>query len=714
MAVAALPPSSPHHILPMAPALLAPAVLDSTILGAAHNIHIKKHLPPRPSLANIFTIPAIPTAQRKLPTPPHSASSAQTFDSRSSLPSSGLPQKFKAVIRTRRTHAALISFLDWPDAFALINTCREIRGMFQHVPDMKDVILSRYVPGYASCMHYRDWDRFRDVPVSLYDLNILVASQNVPLHLYPMHALSLQTALYPTPEQDEQSRRFELLTQTHSRFVLLLQSLVHSSPSPLSPEAEESKTKLRRPPPQPSGTRELTFPAPLSFSQAKPRSQESSEHSILQRGRKKAPSQLLSRSNPNHPRSQSSSSTPDTNNRPKQRSLSIFSNRKASKNAPPPPPSTPSTLKLYSATWRRTMLASSSSCTGSTSDDDYDDTSGSNDLSGGSLRLANRRPASRNISSSGSSFTTPSPTSNSSVGESPVSSFPPSTPLFAPRPTSPHDLRLATVRTRAPILRVFIPCGELEDGGAGIIQCEEQLINSGLWEHLSTGDIVCNLGYVPGEDSGNPSPDTSDGNLLRSLRQDLPTSSEAARRRWLLFDGSCLIPYTPPDMLPLPSPLSLPSPWYYTHIMTSQDNPRFTIPALPQVNGRPNRPGAAREQCTLIRLPCKVQSPHSAGGFAIVWQYRWTVKFMCLGWRGDDGVEWLGDGWRGEWVLEGDGTKEGKQMLLDCLRGVDFGSLEWELVRERSGAGKVWLKLLNTFTSGVDFTDDMHSQTSSV
>ena len=59
----------------------------------------------------------------------------------------------------------------------------------------------------------------------------------------------------------------------------------------------------------------------------------------------------------------------------------------------------------------------------------------------------------------------------------------------------------------------------------------------------------------------------------------------------------------------------------------------------------------------------------------------------------------IGEGWYGYWVLETEGTREGRQALLDWLGGEYAGPpREWELVRERSGVGKkdskgtVWLK----------------------
>jgi len=57
------------------------------------------------------------------------------------------------------------------------------------------------------------------------------------------------------------------------------------------------------------------------------------------------------------------------------------------------------------------------------------------------------------------------------------------------------------------------------------------------------------------------------------------------------------------------------------------------------------------------------------------------------------GPRFIGNGWLGEWVLEGDGTKEGKDALLDCIRGRVTGPVEWEVVVERCGGGRVWLRL---------------------
>jgi hypothetical protein len=54
--------------------------------------------------------------------------------------------------------------------------------------------------------------------------------------------------------------------------------------------------------------------------------------------------------------------------------------------------------------------------------------------------------------------------------------------------------------------------------------------------------------------------------------------------------------------------------------------------------------------------------------------------------------EAIGQGWKGEWVLEGEGTREGRQILIDCIGGCETEKRDWEFVREKSGGGRIWLK----------------------
>lgn len=245
---------------------------------------------------------------------------------------------------------------------------------------------------------------------------------------------------------------------------------------------------------------------------------------------------------------------------------------------------------------------------------------------------------------------------------------------------------MATSRIRAPILWAFVPCTKLEDGDENVVECERQLEDAGLWQHLSTGDVVCNLGYVPptSEDvSSEESPNTLPTLQPKSFAYSRPNGSSGSdpSRKWLIFNGEVLIPYVPADLIPLEQPLSLPSPLYYSHILSPNTNHLYTISSLPVCDDVP--------QLRLVHSTTKVPSPHSPEGYALVKKYAWTARVVRLR-MGDEGD--VGDGWFGEWILEYDGTEEGKQTLLDALNGKYLGRRCWEVVREKSGGGKLWLR----------------------
>jgi hypothetical protein len=225
----------------------------------------------------------------------------------------------------------------------------------------------------------------------------------------------------------------------------------------------------------------------------------------------------------------------------------------------------------------------------------------------------------------------------------------------------PHDIRAATSRLRAPILRVFFPCSKVDHHT--ITACEAQLDDAGLWEHLSVGDIICNLGYLPPSDGLDPS------------GSEMPFDDTTSRESWMIFDGTVLVPYTPSAILPISEPLLLPSPFYYAHITPPPVNPRF-IAALPRET----------PELSLVLLPTRVPSPHSPNGFARIRKYLWLALLRPHMRPG------LGEGWHGEWILEGEGTKEGRQSLLDALSGYVNVRREWELVMERSTPTRIWLR----------------------
>ncbi|KAF8959514.1 hypothetical protein BDZ97DRAFT_1906175 [Flammula alnicola] len=591
------------------------------------------------------------------------------------------------------TLAAVLSHLDWVDVYPLFTTCKALHDLFANLA-LKDVVLARYVPGYAQALRIRDMNHYHDVQVSIRDLDLLLISQRLPLHRYPMHALRTLTSLYPTFEDDEHTSKLVALARAHSRFVLLLQSLVHSSSEPMPLEPEEVQSKSRFSPVQ--SLRELTFPAPLAYTQLpspapnptdlintrsrheRSRSQPTNG-SINANGKFSTTISLRGNAGTEHealrsikaahgprPSANSLTSMMSSNEASPKRRLSIFGKN----GIRPPPPEVPRALEIYSSSWRR-----------GTSAHYHQDATDEHGFAT-SLKRPNRRFASVNTSSD-SSISEIAVGRDSPLNISPLSSL-----------ASPHDLCIATTRLRAPILRVFVPCTKLEDGDESLVSCERQLEEAGLWQHLSTGDVVCNLGYVPpssedgsseGHDASPAASDTLPTLRLHSSRSYPSNSSSSgstsSQRKWLLFNGEFLVPYTPPDLLPLEQPLNLPSPFYYAHIMPPLANLTYTISRLPVCDDVP--------QLTLVHSATKVPSPHSPKGYALVKKYAWTARVVRLR-MGDEGD--MGEGWFGEWVLEYEGTEEGKQTLLDALSGRSLGRRRWELVREKSGGGKLWLR----------------------
>ncbi|KAJ7707588.1 hypothetical protein B0H17DRAFT_1033161 [Mycena rosella] len=543
-----------------------------------------------------------------------------------------------------RILASLLAHLSWRASWALLSTCRDCRDFFSY-PELKDVILSRFVPGYATCLRISDPLRLQNVPVALADLHLLMISQRVIFHRYPMHAL---TCLSGLPPDEERTLRLAILTQAHSRFVLLLQALAHSSSMPPPPEQDEIEW---RPPLLDLSLRQLKFPAPLSYVSAPAVVAEPAVPPRSGRSRKSADSARVDGRPPLDSRSLSRAGS----------RLSLF--RGSSTKVPPPPVSEPRSLKHFASGWRHSLSRAS----GSTSDDEWGRKP---------LERPHRRFASANLSSDSSSSISPSPpfSRDSTLGTS--------SPIRRDIPH--HDLLLATSRVRAPVLRVFVPCSKLElsDDSDGIALCEDQLYESGLWSHLSTGDIVCNFGYVPPHTPDEPG--SSDGSLADSAGSEPALQN---RRKWLLFDGQSLVPFSPPEPLPLRNPFILPSPCYYTHIMPPLANPVFITRCFPPCDDIP--------QLALVSLSTKVRSPHSPTGFALVKKPMWTARV----WKQVAENDEIGLGWQGEWVLEGEGTREGQKALIDCLRGVKGPLREWQFVREKSVGNRLWFRLINTFST---------------
>ena len=247
---------------------------------------------------------------------------------------------------------------------------------------------------------------------------------------------------------------------------------------------------------------------------------------------------------------------------------------------------------------------------------------------------------------------------------------------------------------------MFVPCSEFND--VSIAACEDQLTDAGLWNHLSIGDIVCNLGYMP---------------PLPPLEHDLPMDSAGAASAglmsqpasttddavWLVFDGFGLVQYSPVlEPPPLKDALTLVTPYYYSHILPTSAHPFFTLDLYAKLSGfrEDTFPPPVPPKFELIAMLTKVRSPNSPGGCAIVKRYKWiaTIKGIKAAISGDLGI---GSGWlTDDWVLEVDGTAEGRRMLdtlfspPDAHDAADWaqGDWVWEIDRQRTNLSKTWFR----------------------
>ena len=257
-----------------------------------------------------------------------------------------------------------------------------------------------------------------------------------------------------------------------------------------------------------------------------------------------------------------------------------------------------------------------------------------------------------------------------------------------------------------------MPCSELDD--LSIAACEDQLADAGLWDHLSIGDIVCNLGYMP------PALSDDDESLqdffvaasasLRSHPSSLSNGNTSDDTIWLVYDGFGLVQYSPAvEPPPLKDALTLVTPHYYSHILPSSAHPIFTLDLyskLSRFRGSFDGTGAftfyppATPRFELILMPMKVRSPKSPGGYAMVKRYKWvaTIKGMKAALSGnlEVGIGWLTD----EWALEVDGTFEGRRMLESLVYppGAHLagdwaqGDWVWEVDRQRSNLNITWFR----------------------
>lgn len=87
-------------------------------------------------------------------------------------------------LRQPRLLARVLHFTTWDDLYALFATCSGIRRLWAS-RDVRDVILSRYLPGYREALRLRDLSALHPVDVTLHDLHLLCLSF-LPLPMYPL------------------------------------------------------------------------------------------------------------------------------------------------------------------------------------------------------------------------------------------------------------------------------------------------------------------------------------------------------------------------------------------------------------------------------------------------------------------------------------------------------------------------------------------------
>lgn len=535
-------------------------------------------------------------------------------------------------------------------------------------------------------------------------------SQAIPLHIYPQHALDIISGLPPT----ESSGQLQHFTNVHSRFVLLLRSRAPAW-SLLPDFADDPVWRLGSTPDQWPNLRELTFPAPLSYPDPSAPTKEKGNRPTPSRSssissskkqqclkpiisflglrgssgrRNHAPSYPVS--HPRHPTGGRSDTYPvySAHIRPdgvrEDGTIGSTLLRRSSKKPPPPPPEyTPKALKDH----RRRSRMSTSYSLGSRQTQLHP--LSEHHLEDDTALFTPPRPAHLRANSLPASVS-----SSSSLGRRRGSV----SPTLAGVPVgggsslaSPHDLVLAATKSKAPVCRIFVPSEDMST--STLLACEGQLVSAGLWRYLKTGDIVCNLGYIPVLDD-----------KPRSI-----SSGTGEQWSWLVFNGESLVPYQP--SLP-PADLNafeIPSPMYYTHIMPSfAINPRFFVVIAPVPEGQRKR----QPDLTLTQLSSSMPSPATKSGlagFARVKHFAWVGRVdgaeILATWRSHAGDDlnadfygFCGDGWATQWVVEAEGTKEGKEGLLEALDpsvgGENTPATEWELVRDKCTPGRLWLRLI--------------------
>lgn len=133
---------------------------DDTSASSEFDVPLKRSLPPLP-------------LNGKAPVHSQILSIA---GSRTSRTLSGIllsPQpSLAAALKHPQVLTRLLDQLPWVYFYTLTCTCRDFRYILQH-PDLKDVVLSQYLPGYKIWIETRVMQRFKDVPTTITHLDLL-------------------------------------------------------------------------------------------------------------------------------------------------------------------------------------------------------------------------------------------------------------------------------------------------------------------------------------------------------------------------------------------------------------------------------------------------------------------------------------------------------------------------------------------------------------
>jgi hypothetical protein len=119
---------------------------------------------------------------------------------------------------------------------------------------------------------------------------------------------------------------------------------------------------------------------------------------------------------------------------------------------------------------------------------------------------------------------------------------------------------------------------------------------------------------------------------------------------------------------------------YFSHVLLGEENPRFemAIPLVPPEKSQPYIFSLVRETRSIV-APGKKGAGESPRKHKLS-RFIWVARVECARWGS-------------EWMIEAEGTKEGREYIESALHDSRMGlEREWELVRERTGKGKVYVR----------------------